>query len=296
MTPTTATLLLVTYQQEAYVGEAVRSALSQTYSPLEIFISDDCSSDATWDIVRQECANYDGPHRLVLNRNPERLYLRHWSTILPRLSGQRVILGCGDDVFEPHRVSAVMDAFHDSGATVLGSNCWSMADNGEILGLFRDPKADYDVSLDAFFDNYFTVMCHGATLAWDRAITDVFGPLPVMRNIDWIIPFRGLLLGGNHYLREPLLRYRTHDGNTALGLKLIGLEEGLERQRIVEAQQCQRIVNNLYMHDDVATLRRVNPGHPRLDYLEAAMARRLSGDLRTWAELRTDWVQQGIGP
>jgi glycosyltransferase involved in cell wall biosynthesis len=35
--------VLLTYNQEKYVADALRAALNQTYSPLEIIISDDCS-------------------------------------------------------------------------------------------------------------------------------------------------------------------------------------------------------------------------------------------------------------
>ena len=39
------TLVLVCYNQEKYIKEAVLSALHQDHSPLKIIISDDCSKD-----------------------------------------------------------------------------------------------------------------------------------------------------------------------------------------------------------------------------------------------------------
>ena len=39
------TMGLVTYRQERYVREAVRSVLAQTYSPLQIVICDDASPE-----------------------------------------------------------------------------------------------------------------------------------------------------------------------------------------------------------------------------------------------------------
>ena len=44
---------VICYRQERFIAEAVLSALTQTYSPLEIIISDDCSPDATFDVVRE---------------------------------------------------------------------------------------------------------------------------------------------------------------------------------------------------------------------------------------------------
>ncbi len=45
------TIGLVTYRQERFVRDAVRSVLAQTYSPLQVVICDDDSPDATFDIL-----------------------------------------------------------------------------------------------------------------------------------------------------------------------------------------------------------------------------------------------------
>ena len=39
---------IVTYNQEKYIRAAIEGALKQTYSPMEIIISDDCSTDGTY--------------------------------------------------------------------------------------------------------------------------------------------------------------------------------------------------------------------------------------------------------
>lgn len=289
------TMLLVSYQQEAYIADAVRSALAQTYSPLQIVISDDCSTDATWDIIKRVCESYSGPHQIVLNRNPERLYIRHWRHIEHLLKGRYLVLGCGDDVFMPSRVSVNMEAFKATGASVLTSNCVTINDDGDVLGLFQDPNGDYDVSLDAVFDKGTTVMFHGASMAWDREAIDRFGPLPILRNIDWVIPFRGLLMGGNHYIKEPLMSYRMHSNNVAIGLKLIKERDESVREKLIEAQRCQRIINDYYMSADIAKLREIHPLHPRLSYLNEKINARMRASVGEWATLRVDWLMRGVG-
>ena len=61
--------LLFSYKQEAFIEAAMRAALAQTYEPLEIIVSDDCSPDGTFDIIKQIAAEYKGPHHLRINRN-----------------------------------------------------------------------------------------------------------------------------------------------------------------------------------------------------------------------------------
>ena len=55
--PPLVTFALFAYNQEAFIREAVASALSQTYEPLEIILSDDCSTDRTFAIM-QELADF----------------------------------------------------------------------------------------------------------------------------------------------------------------------------------------------------------------------------------------------
>ena len=40
------TFALFAYNQEKYIREAVEGAFAQTYAPLEIILSDDCSTDS----------------------------------------------------------------------------------------------------------------------------------------------------------------------------------------------------------------------------------------------------------
>ena len=63
------TFALFAYNQERFIREAVAGAFSQTYSPLEIILSDDCSSDRTFEIIQEMTAGYEGPHKVILNRN-----------------------------------------------------------------------------------------------------------------------------------------------------------------------------------------------------------------------------------
>ena len=52
------TFALLCYNQEKFIREALRGAFRQDYQPLEILISDDHSTDASFDILREEVANY----------------------------------------------------------------------------------------------------------------------------------------------------------------------------------------------------------------------------------------------
>lgn len=91
---------LFTYNQELYVRESLEAALHQTYSPLEIIISDDCSSDHTVRILKEIINPYSGPHEIILNVNDQNLGIgAHVSKVMMELcSGDYIVMVGGDDV------------------------------------------------------------------------------------------------------------------------------------------------------------------------------------------------------
>ena len=102
------TFALLCFNQEQFVAEAVRSALAQDYAPLEILISDDASTDRTWEIVQREVQGYVGPHRIRLHRNAVNLSCTvHTLSALAMASADLVVFGAGDDISEPQRTAAI---------------------------------------------------------------------------------------------------------------------------------------------------------------------------------------------
>ena len=64
-----ATAVVLAYNQSRFVKEAVNSVLSQDFDGLEVILSDDGSSDDTFEIMSQMASSYKGPHTIRLNKN-----------------------------------------------------------------------------------------------------------------------------------------------------------------------------------------------------------------------------------
>ena len=92
-------LTICSYNQERYIEECVRSALRQTYTPLEIVVSDDNSQDSTFLIAKKIIENYKGPHKVILNRNSTNLGIgANLSKAVSLSSGIYLVDCAGDDV------------------------------------------------------------------------------------------------------------------------------------------------------------------------------------------------------
>ena len=103
-------MLLIAYNQAGQIGDAVRSALAQTYQPLEIIISDDASSDATFAAIEAALAGYNGPHRVITRRNAANQGISaHLSQIAQLAQGELLFVAAGDDMSAPTRCERVVD-------------------------------------------------------------------------------------------------------------------------------------------------------------------------------------------
>lgn len=89
------TIMIPTYNQAAYLEEAVRSALRQDYINLEVIIADDCSPDNTAEIVKK----FTGDRRLRYFRNEINLgkAANYKQSLYELASGDWVLNLDGDD-------------------------------------------------------------------------------------------------------------------------------------------------------------------------------------------------------
>jgi len=208
------TFALFAYNQEKYIREAVEGAFAQTYSPLEIILSDDCSTDGTFEIMKAMAASYRGPHRVVLNRNPSNLGIcPHIDVVMEMAQGQLIVPAAGDDISLPNRAETTHAVWAKcSWPDYLFFGIEVFSDHGKMSRRFVfNPET---ATPRGMIEHYGGLTLLAPAEAWHRRLFDVFGPLPpgVMTE-DKSIAFRAALLGGVVYVSYPLVRYRLHDGN-----------------------------------------------------------------------------------
>ena len=135
------TISMMTYNQEKYVRDAVRGVLSQTYEPLEIVISDDHSTDRTWDIINEEVEAYKkagGIHKnIILNRNEKNLGIAmHAQKAASFKHGEIIVGNGGDDISLPNRVEKIVKEWMADGgiADVIMHGAYYINLENQIFG------------------------------------------------------------------------------------------------------------------------------------------------------------------
>ena len=114
-------VLVLTYNQQDCIVEALSSIVSQSLPPSEIVLSDDCSSDLTFDIasnylsVASSSGLYSGC--IKLRRNERNLgFIAHFNQAVSECAGHLIVYNAGDDISCPERFELIYQEF-------LNRNC-----------------------------------------------------------------------------------------------------------------------------------------------------------------------------
>ena len=252
------TFALLCYNQEKFIREAVRGAFGQDYQPLEILISDDHSTDASFDILQEEVAKYSGPHTVRLVRNSENLGFENFARTAEAASGEFLISAHGDDISHPGRTQALVEAWRSTNASLLSSNAEVIDEDSRLQDPLTSREEALWVSAAEIARRGYLLEADGATLAWHRDVFAKFGRLDGLRlrgQYDHVLPFRASMLNGVRYLPSLLVQRRTHGGN--YGLELADRSQGqLVKQ---ETRTMYGLSAKLCMLEDLDYLRGRNP-------------------------------------
>lgn len=216
------TFALVSFNQEMYVLEAIQGAFSQTYSPLEILISDDCSSDRTYEIIEQMTNVYNGPHKVTCSRNAKNLGIaEHINRINSLANGELIVVAAGDDISIPERTQKLVEEYLFSHrlANYFYSSAQQIGLDGTAMSVVNSPggknsKSRFRAALSPY------PVSIGATQAWTKLLARSFEPLDSrVWAEDQVLGVRGLLLGPISCVDEPLVYYRVGSGVSTRGKK-----------------------------------------------------------------------------
>ena len=289
------TYVLFGYNQAHYVREAISAALTQTYSPLEIILSDDCSTDGTFDIMREAAASYSGPHKIILNRNERNRGVgAHVNRAFGLAHGEWIVTAASDDISDPDRCERVAElARKHPGAGAIGLGWRDIDDSGhpiegKMLQRYIERRVvdpDPKVWLPQFRSGDFALW--GMSVAWKTALIRRVPPLPPeMITEDEIYSFWAVLAGYSIVHDDvPKVSYRHHSANASGYIGTADLE-------LIEKRRVGRAAINLnawsYMMEITRNIPETIPGIPEdqrqglLDILDRKI--RSSRDSATWWE------------
>jgi glycosyltransferase involved in cell wall biosynthesis len=233
--------ILLSYNCQDFIAEAVQSVLAQDCEPMEVLISDDASSDRTFEILESKVASYDGPHEVSLRRRSKTSGSKsaHLNDAFERVSGEIIVSFDDDDISDSTRVRRIVGAFEEDRAVQAVFSSFSLINaSGRSLGRGKVPHPPPGMRASTWFAKV-DAYAAGTTLSVRRPVIERFGPLDPDIHEDVLLPFRASLLGEVRYIDEELVQARRRSGSLTANMYRFesienyrtGMQRGIEQAR-----------------------------------------------------------------
>ncbi|MBQ9827389.1 MAG: glycosyltransferase family 2 protein [Lachnospiraceae bacterium] len=279
-------ILLATYNGERYIGELLRSIEAQTFEDWRLIVSDDGSTDATVDIVREFMERMpEGRVELVVNVPGTGSARDNFMKALILCSGDYTMFCDQDDVWLETKIEDTLGKMLEAEAAIrkeTGTPEWEMP----YPVLVHTDAFVTDEQLKITDRSFMKHMgfkkelsrnerliqnnCVGATCMMNRALTEMMqlaAPGSVhMTMHDHFASLIASAFGRVVYLDRPLMLYRQHGDNSVGAVKktdAIGSGKGRDAARadfrIMMDRYCEQARYFMYLFEpymnDVADLK-----------------------------------------
>lgn len=218
-------VVIPSFNHEAFVGPAIESALADGRADLEVIVVDDGSTDGS----RERLSAYEADPRVRLHHQENRGAHAALNRGCELARGRLIFILNSDDVFDPRRLEVLTGRLDNNPDAVLaaswieiidGENArlgvkqawktlppWPAATTGPFLSAGGDPRL---ALLETNWLSTTSNMAFPAALIHRHKLS--FAPLRYTH--DWDFALSACHLGAIELVEEPLLRYRVHGANT----------------------------------------------------------------------------------
>lgn len=251
-------VIIPSYNHEAFIEECIESVLQQTFQDFEIIITDDGSKDET--VAKIE--NFTDPRIKLFRHSENKGACVAANNCLKHSEGQYIAMLSSDDVWMPEKLEVQVDYLdsHSEIAAVFGKVVWIDEDSDPII----DPEFPYQHVFDVhnrsryeWLNHFFyggNCLCHPCSLIRRKCYDEVGWYNPTMANLpDFDLWVRICLKYDIHILDQNLIKFRR--------LLVEGNASGdTNANRIRTRYEYFRILDHFLQIRDVDEFRKIFPG------------------------------------
>ena len=139
-------VIIPAYNAERYVESAVRSIMEQTYTNLDILVTDDCSTDGTFPILQKLAAE---DSRIKLFRNEQNLKIvKTLNNMVSAAQGKYIARMDADDISLPARIERQIEFMQQNPQIdFCGTNAVLINEKGRFVGISHVPISEDDIKI-----------------------------------------------------------------------------------------------------------------------------------------------------
>ena len=207
---------VISYNDEAFIEECLDSIRLQNYPNLEVFVSEDASSDNSFKKIQE----YDQKHPgfiTGLYSQPENLGIsRHCNFLIDKMSGDYIEIFSGDDIMLPGKLKKQVEVMEqNSKAALCFTNMeWFRSESGRKIcnhfGFLQKPSTRLADAIADFHIPTPTLLVRRSLLDDIRYSTD----LTYINDFYYVVEL--MQQGSALYLPDITVRYRKHKNSATL--------------------------------------------------------------------------------
>jgi glycosyltransferase involved in cell wall biosynthesis len=214
-------ILMATYNGEKYVAEQLDSLFAQTRNDFTLYIRDDCSTDSTWEIIRDYESRYPERIRAVKNNRNSGGAKHNFIGMMADIKDDYVMLCDQDDVWLPDKVGKTieklktMEAEYGKETPLLVHTDLKVVDENLKI-IFPSFRAAMNAGYDYTKLRHLIIqnMISGCTAAYNFALAKLITVEPAFIIMhDWWLGLIAAAFGEIGRLDEQTVLYRQHGLN-----------------------------------------------------------------------------------
>jgi glycosyltransferase involved in cell wall biosynthesis len=220
---------MATYNGAEYLGQQLRSIVDQSYTNLEIFITDDASTDGTIDILEMYRRRYDF---IKISRHQENMGITaSFEHSIKNCRGDFIAISDQDDIWDLNKISVMMESIGNE--DLIYSDSELVDKNGRSMNRLISSFAN----LKSFRSGipFLTGVClPGHTMLMQGDFARYILPVPRVIMYDRWISYCAAANNGIKFLDLPLVQYRQHETNS------FGIGKSTPKKKSSRAQKFHR--------------------------------------------------------
>lgn len=220
-TDTLVDILLPTYNtKELYLNEQLESLLSQTYSNIKIYISDDASTEEKVINILNEYSEKDD--RIVVFHQKHNIgYNKNFEFLLKQSTADYIMFCDHDDVWNKDKVEKSLSKIKELNCSLVYANCKQIDENGNLINnnYFKEKNIPLIKGKNKLAISRYAGL--GCSQIITKEVKEKMLPFKseVMAH-DWLAGFIANEQKGIYYIYEELFNYRLHMNNVFGGRNL----------------------------------------------------------------------------
>lgn len=216
----TTSVALASYNGIKYIGEQLDSIRTQTQPPDEVIITDDNSTDGTYEF----CCDYISKHKLKgwnVCRNSQNLGVqKNFRYALSKCTGDYIFTSDQDDIWMPDKIETMVKILNTrSEIKLLVSNFIPLLEKDtkekdNVYVRFLNHRNDGSIVQVKFSNIYLYVIRPGCTFCFRRELLNNYKILDIPYLFHDGMSLRyAILQDGLYLLNRQLIYYRRHSNN-----------------------------------------------------------------------------------